>query len=114
MNAKYTLLRGCKNYNAFARRSDRDWGRATEVKVQSIEGQTIGNLVFGCHPDFVGFNEYQAMSYQHMLNLIAERLDGDVEVNRDALISGLIIYICLNGPNPSLVARMQSGSSHCQ
>ncbi|CCD91532.1 hypothetical protein BRAO375_1570005 [Bradyrhizobium sp. ORS 375] len=62
-------------YHCVAVRRDRCFGHALEVSVHGrVSGDLFNRLVFGCHPEFAGYDELQAMSTDQLITLAQDRL----------------------------------------
>jgi hypothetical protein len=74
MNDEHSIsVEGCP-LTAVAERRDRSWGHAIDVRVVAADGSTRGKMVFACHPEFSGFDEFQTMSTEALVDVVRERL----------------------------------------
>ncbi len=83
---------------ALAKRVDRPWGHAIEVSVVEANGSTRGKLVFACHPEFLGFDEFQAMSTEALIEVVRKRLPAAISESLPAFDSGVTTLFRFNSP----------------
>jgi hypothetical protein len=85
---------------ALAKRVDRSWGHAIEVSVVEANGSMRGKLVFACHPEFLGFDEFQAMPTEALVEVVRERLPAAIAESLSAFDGGITTLL-----SPSTVIR---------
>ena len=84
---------------ALAARRDRSWGHAIDVSVVEANGSIRGNMVFACHPEFPGFDEFQAMSTEALIDIVRQRLVAAIAESGSAFASGITTLFRFNSPN---------------
>jgi hypothetical protein len=86
---------------ALAKRVDRSWGHAIEVSVLKTNGAVRGKLVFACHPEFLGFDEFQAMPTEALIELVRKRLPAAIAESLSAFDGGITTLFRFNSPDDS-------------
>ena len=81
---------------ALAKRVDRSWGHAIEASVVEANGSVRGKLVFACHPEFPGFDEWQAMPTEALIEVVRKRLAAAVVESLPAFDKGITTLFRLN------------------
>jgi hypothetical protein len=84
---------------ALAVRRDRPWGHAIDVTVVEPDGSIRGKMVFGCHPESIEFDEFQAMSTEALLDVVRQRLVTAVLESGSAFDHGLTTVFRFNSPS---------------
>jgi hypothetical protein len=100
-NMKVEHSIGIEGYplTALAKRVDRSWGHAIEVSVVEANGSALGKLVFACHPEFPGFDEWQAMPTEALIDVVRKRLSAAVVASLPAFDSGIATLFRFNSPD---------------
>ena len=99
MNVEHSIsIEGCP-LTALARRVDRSWGHAIEVSVVETNGAVRGKLVFACHPEFLGFDEFQAMPTEALIEVVRNRLPAAIAETRSAFDGGITTLFRFNSPD---------------
>ena len=83
---------------AMARRSDRYWGHALDVRLVGTDGAVRGQMVFACHPEFPGFDECQAMGTEELVDLVRLRVEAALAESFSAFELGLTVHFRINSP----------------
>lgn len=99
MNAEYSMSIEGYPLTALARRRDRPFGHAIDVSVVDAGGSILGKMVFSCHPEFLAFEEIQALSTEAMIDLVRERLPAAIAECLSAFHSGITPVFRFNSPD---------------
>ena len=83
---------------ALAKCVDRPWGHAIEVCVVEANGSMRGKLVFACHPEFVGFDKFQAMSTEALIEVVLKHLPAAISESLPAFDRGITTLFRFNSP----------------
>ena len=84
---------------AIAVRMDRPWGHAIDVSVVEADGSIRGRMSFACHPEFRGFDEFQMMSTEALVDVVRRRLVAAIAESSSAFDHGLTPLFRFNSPN---------------
>ena len=84
---------------ALAARRDRSWGHAIDVSVVEANGAVRGKMVFACHPEFLGFDEFQTMPTEDLIDVVRQRLVDAIAESASAFDSGITTLFRFNSPN---------------
>ena len=106
MNDEYSISIEGYPLTALAKRRDRPWGHAIDVSIIEANGSTRGEMVFACHPEFLAFDEFQAMSTEALIDLVRKRLPAAIAESLSALDSGVTTLFRFNSPDDRWVAEI--------
>ncbi len=57
-------------------RCDRPWGHGLQVSIyDGCQGNILNQVQFGCHPEFAGYDQLQAMSSEQLVSLAKAHLE---------------------------------------
>ena len=83
---------------AEAHRNDRPWGHGIDVNIYEDGQRLWASTSFACHPDFLEFQRFQAMSTVELLAVAVDQLRQDAHRSlRTATRPGLRTLFRLNG-----------------
>ena len=106
MNDEHSISIEGYPLTAVAKRRDRPFGHAIDVSVVDASGSIRGKMVFGCHPEFRAFDEFQAMSTDALIDLVRERLPAAIAASLSAFDSGITTLFRLNSPDDAWDAEI--------
>lgn len=94
-------VEGC-SLTVQATRSDRPWGHAIEVAFVDADAAVRGKMVFGCHPEFRGFDQCQALSTEALIEIVRQRLTSSIVAESCSAASlGITLLRRFNSPEDS-------------
>lgn len=99
MNDEHSISVEGYPLTAIAERRDRSWGHAIDVSVVEADGSIRGKMVFACHPEFRGFDEFQAMSTEALVDVVRERLMASIAESCSAFGHGITPVFRFNSSN---------------
>jgi len=99
MNVEHSISIEGYPLTALAKRVDRPWGHAVEVSVIEVNGSVRGRVVFVCHPEFLGFDRFQATPTEALIEVVRERLPAAIAESLSAFDSGIATLFRFNSPD---------------